>query len=131
MVYFFKAIDSCSLNELNSLQKIGYTHLNSKENASALVGSIVELYCEDETTRIEYDKYDNDPWDYKLSFFCKPSKIFNLPHYDWNKPLHVTYPRCLGWCPGVKPQPPNRTGLYLSVGDTNSRYFYSTIYQII
>ena len=86
------------------------------------MGSVVDIRCEDDTTRIEYDKYDEDPTDYKMSFVCTPTKTFNLPVYDWHKEIYSTYPRCSGWCPKRKPQPPNNTGLYLSYQDQNSRY---------
>ena len=125
-------IDSCPVKELDVLKKVGYTHGHANGNTtSALVGSYVDVYCEDETTRIEYDKYDNDPEDYKMSFVCEPLKKFNLPKYDWEKPAHLTYPRCFGWCPSVKPLPPNTTGLYLSFPDRNFRYKDIVIQQMI
>jgi hypothetical protein len=130
--FTFPGIDSCPLKELETLKKIGYTHEYAKENTkSILVGSFVDVYCEDETTRIEYDKYDNDPWDYKMSFVCEPLKRFNLPIYDWNKPVRLTYPSCFGWCPRVKPLPPNATGMYLSFTDRNFRYRDLVIQQMI
>ena len=119
----FPEIDSCPLMELDILKKVGYTHEHANgKTKHILVGSFVDVYCEDETTRIEYDNYDNNPQDYKMSFVCEPLKRFNLPKYDWNKPIRLTYPRCFGWCPSVKPLPPNETGLYLSSTDNNLRY---------
>ena len=120
--FIFPEIDSCPLKELEVLKKAGYTHEYANGNTKhILVGSFVDVYCEDETTRIEYDKYDNDPQDYKMSFVCEPLKRFNLPYYDGRTPTRLTYPRCFGWCPSVKPLPPNETGLYLSSTDTNLR----------
>ena len=113
------------MKEVDDLKEIGYTH-NLKNKAShVLVGSTVDVRCKDETKRLEYDKYDNDPMDYKMTFVCKPTQKFNLPVYDWNKPTYLTFPRCLGWCPKAKPQPPPITGLYLSHKDSTLRYKYT------
>ena len=88
---------------------------------TTFVGSVVDVYCKDPTKRLEYDRYDDEPMDDQMSFICKPTKKFNLPHYDWHNPIQLTYPRCLGWCPGVKPRPPKYTGLYLAWKDDNIR----------
>ena len=114
-------IEECSMKMMNDLNRLGYTYGDNKIETS-FVGSVVEFRCEDNTTRIEYDKYDDNSYDYKLTFVCQPTKSFNLPAYNWTQPIEMTYPRCMGWCPKVKPQPPNKTGLYLSHKDQNFRF---------
>ena len=106
---------------MNDLNRLGYTYGDNKIETS-FVGSVVEFRCEDNTTRIEYDRYDDNSDDYKMTFVCQPTKSFNLPAYNWTQPIEMTYPRCMGWCPKVKPQPPNNTGLYLSHKDQNFRF---------
>ena len=119
---FFLGIEVCPLTSLNQLSKIGYTHEYEKSNRSdVFIGQTVALVCEDDTTRFEFDKYDNDPNDNKLEFVCEPTQTFNLPPHDWKLNIHLTYPKCSGWCPTEKPLPPNSTGLYLSPHDQNSR----------
>ena len=120
--YFYLDIDVCPLTSLNQLNKIGYTHEYAGTNTTGVfVGQTVSLRCEDDTTRFEFDKYDDDPNDYRLDFICQPTKTFNLPLHDWKQNIHFTYPKCSGWCPKAKPLPPNSTGLYLSDKDQNLR----------
>ena len=126
--YSFEAIDSCPFTQLNQLNKIGYVReFSASKRTEAFVGRTIALVCEDNTTRFEYDRYDNDPNDFRLEFICQPTKVFNLPAHDWKLNIHLTYPRCSGWCPSEKPLPPNSTGLYLSHKDRNSRSVYELI----
>ena len=122
-------IGRCSLKVLDSMIVLGYTHSMEKNMKGALVGSIANVRCVDETKRLEYDRYDNGPMDDQMSFVCKPTRGFNLPLYESQKQsdgfIQQTYPRCLGWCPKEKPQPPPISGLYLSDKDRNLRYKYT------
>ena len=117
-------MDYCNLMDLNGLDlpTLGYTHQYVGTNIFQIeVGSFVDLYCEDNTTRIEYDKYDDNPNDNKLTFNCTESKLFDLPEYQKGELIASYYPRCLGWCLKQKPQPPKSTGLYLAQNNTNLR----------
>ena len=122
IIVSFLAIDVCPFTPLTQLNKIGYAREFSKsKRTEAFVGQTIALVCEDNTTRFEFDKYDNDPSDYRLEFGCLPTMEFNLPAHDWKLDIHLTYPKCSGWCPREKPLPPNSTGLYLFHKDKNLR----------
>ena len=85
--------------ELSIISIFKYTHNNKDEignDASAVsVGSTVNLFCEDNSTRITKDIWDDDPYDFNMTVLCKPDNLFNL--------LEDNFPECKAWCPSEKP----------------------------
>ena len=107
----------CENMELSIISIFKYTHNNKDENgndASAVsVGSSVNLFCEDNSTRITKDVWDDDPYDFNMTVLCKPDNLFNL--------LEDNFPACKAWCPAEKPVAPPVSGLILKASDNNSR----------
>ena len=108
----------CENQELAFISIFKYTHNNKDENGnddSAIsVGSSVNLFCEDNSTRITKDVWDDNPYDFNMTVLCKPDNLFDT--------LEDNFPECKAWCPSEKPIAPPVSGLILKSSDNNSRY---------
>ena len=111
----------CDYSQLSIISAFEYTHGNKDATGNDFttlvsVGSSVNLFCDDNSTRITEDKWDDDPFDFNMTVLCKPTEQFDL--------LNENFPVCLAWCPSEKPAAPAKTGLILSASDNNTRYPY-------
>ena len=109
----------CDNTQLSIITAFGYTHSNKDDlgnDAVTLIsaGSSVNLFCEDNSTRITKDVWDDNPYDFNMTVLCQPTLQFNL--------LNENFPTCKAWCPAEKVAPPDATELRLSPSDNNTRY---------
>jgi hypothetical protein len=113
----------CENSQLSIISAFKYTHSNKyglnhtqagQDKDPVSVGSAVNLFCEDNSTRIRNDEWDDDPYDFNMTVLCQPTVQFNLPSEN--------FPKCRAWCPANKTVPPTNTGLILSEADNNTRY---------
>ena len=109
----------CDNNQLTIVSAFGYTHDNKDANGQdsqnlISVGSTVNLFCADNSTRLTKDVWDDDPYDFNMTVQCKPNEQFDL--------LNENFPSCKAWCPANKTVPPTKTGLMLQAWDNNTRY---------
>ena len=110
-------MERCVTSDLGIIGGFGYTHsnidANGVEGPLVSVGSSVNLFCQDNSTRITKDVWDDDPYDFNMTVLCKPTKKFDL--------LDENFPKCKAWCPANKTAAPAKTGLMLSKADNNLR----------
>ena len=115
--YVSTAMKRCDNSQLQIIAAFGYTHNNKDALGNDLadlisVGSSVNLLCEDNSTRIRRDVWDDDPSDFNMTVLCKPTLQFDL--------LNENFPKCLAWCPANKTAAPPKTGLMLKASDNNT-----------
>jgi len=98
-------------NDLLELMKTGYAHskpvvpMTNKrgktyDSFEVLVGSTVDLYCEDYWKKPKKDTWDDDKTDGIVTALCQPNLKFSVP-YDIS-----SWGSCLAKCPASKPVPP-------------------------
>ena len=108
----------CDNSQLSIISAFGYTHNNKDAQGNDEVthisaGSSVNLFCEDNSTRITKDVWDDNPYDFNMTVLCQPTLQFDL--------LNENFPACKAWCPANKTAAPLKTGLILSPSDNNTR----------